>query len=578
MTRSLAPWAPLLDRLHPAVVEGLAPLLPRLAAALPPLPREQHAGDGDPDGIDGLSRRGPYERLLASSWALAEAAPDEFVRRAAEGELAFLRRARRQPVGTWRGIVLIDTGPFVAGTPRLPLLAVVLVLARRIREAGGQPVLAWAGGPEPGLADDLDTIRAWLGTRTRQPPDPDTLRALLRRLEADPERDRLWTVGGAPWVNASPGDALAVRLALPLREAGVALQIGTRTLRLPEVGPEAVRQLLIEPAAPAPVTHDRAYDGVHLVWSADGATLFVVRGAEVVVVPSEGEASEHRLDAPIVGCGLHQGEPAFLLQQGPVLSFAFPLGPRGAWNGAPTAVPRPDALVTSPPRSLSWLPDPRRAPDPRPRAAVLLGDGKALWLLDALDGQVTAVLDAVGFPLVLPDASLVLPVRARGRRPAGLSLLGTADPSASASPSRGLAPTLSDHALVDGIDLPDDPMRLLPGGTHVGVVDVRGALYRLSLDALVAGRGQAEAVSVCPFEGRPLWLGEEGVMVLDGPRLARVGPWSVEVRHTLPARPVVHAVRPGGGVVAVLDVRGRVRRLDAQGPVGAPIPLPRGWA
>ena len=52
------------------------------------------AGDGEPDGYDGIASRGIYERLVTSEWLLADEEPDEFDRRAAMGEHTFTRLAR----------------------------------------------------------------------------------------------------------------------------------------------------------------------------------------------------------------------------------------------------------------------------------------------------------------------------------------------------------------------------------------------------------------------------------------------------------------------------------------------------
>ena len=61
---------------------------------------------GELRGYDGLTRRGSPERLLISEWLLATEAPDEFVRRAAFNEQAFLRPAFRQPQGGRRAVAL----------------------------------------------------------------------------------------------------------------------------------------------------------------------------------------------------------------------------------------------------------------------------------------------------------------------------------------------------------------------------------------------------------------------------------------------------------------------------------------
>ena len=49
----------------------------RLDLAVGPMASEEPLADGDPDGFLGLSRRGPYERLLLTEWLLSTEAPDE---------------------------------------------------------------------------------------------------------------------------------------------------------------------------------------------------------------------------------------------------------------------------------------------------------------------------------------------------------------------------------------------------------------------------------------------------------------------------------------------------------------------
>lgn len=134
--RPLAPWAESLALFPQELAHALGPMIQRLDAAIGPLRIRCQTGEGDPDGYEGLSRRGTFERLLISEWLIAEELPDEFARRSAMGELAFLQPARREPARGRISFALFDAGPEQIGSPRLAHLAALIVLARRAEAAG----------------------------------------------------------------------------------------------------------------------------------------------------------------------------------------------------------------------------------------------------------------------------------------------------------------------------------------------------------------------------------------------------------------------------------------------------------
>src|SRR5262249_50113041 len=123
LPRSLAPWARYLGIFPRETSLAIGPLVQRIALAVGPMRARSLSRAGDPDGFDDLSRRGSYERLLASEWLLADEAPDEFARRAAMGEHVFLSIARREPSGSRVSMALFDAGPNQIGSPRLAQLA-----------------------------------------------------------------------------------------------------------------------------------------------------------------------------------------------------------------------------------------------------------------------------------------------------------------------------------------------------------------------------------------------------------------------------------------------------------------------
>lgn len=207
---TLQPWAELLAMLPRDVAVSLGPWITRLAPVVGPLRVRSRRGAGEPDGYDGLTRRGGYERLLASEWLLADEAPDEFLRRAAMGELAFLERVQRDPARALTSVALFDIGPGQLGAPRVVHLAVLFVLARRAAMAGarfgwgllqkppGSPLPADKGG---GAGLRLDVTRAnvshLLQSRSGAGVSDDDLDAWMKLARDGGDWEDVWVVGGA---------------------------------------------------------------------------------------------------------------------------------------------------------------------------------------------------------------------------------------------------------------------------------------------------------------------------------------------------------------------------------------------
>lgn len=141
LPQSLRPWRDWLQWFSPDQLPLLADLFARLNPLLGPLRGMQQGGVPEPDGLGDLHRRGPYERLLASEWLLADELPDEFLRRAVVGEHLFLAPQYRTHQANRVIVVLFDTGPLQLGGPRLVHLALLILLARRASEAGAE--LRW---------------------------------------------------------------------------------------------------------------------------------------------------------------------------------------------------------------------------------------------------------------------------------------------------------------------------------------------------------------------------------------------------------------------------------------------------
>ena len=228
---ALRPWREPLALLHELVPAGIGPWLSPLRTLFGPMRIPRRARLGDPDGVDGLARRGDYDRLLLSEWAIALDLPDEFLRRAAMGEHVFLAPAFREPHGAHTSVALLDCGPSQLGAPRLAQLAALVVLQQRAVEHGAEFRF---GSLQDGAADlhvfDRSGIASWLAARTWAPPLSDTPGWRMRLDEVDAQDT--WVLGGpdsadvatrlqASWIGITPpASAAHRRLVLRARRFG----------------------------------------------------------------------------------------------------------------------------------------------------------------------------------------------------------------------------------------------------------------------------------------------------------------------------------------------------------------------
>lgn len=242
LPRQLRAWAPHLQVLQRDLAIGLGPWVQRLAAAIGALAGTADPHTGDPDGYDGVIRRGPYERLLPTEWLFAEAAPDEFNRRAATGEHQFYRLATREPNATRRCLVLFDAGPSQLGAPRIAHLAALIVFAARCEAAKAE--LFWGtlqAGPAR-VQEGFSKARAevLLQGRSALEATPEQLQAWLSAPEL--KSDDVWLVGDA----RSPAAPKLNRL-----EVTDVLEVGVRRVDVAVVRPARTRlrlQLDLPPA------------------------------------------------------------------------------------------------------------------------------------------------------------------------------------------------------------------------------------------------------------------------------------------------------------------------------------------
>jgi hypothetical protein len=298
---ALVPWEPWLALFPAELALSLGPMIQRLAAALGPLAVPAHSGHGEPDGFGGLDRRGHYERLLASEWLLAELAPDEFLRRAASSEHAFLRLERREPALARTSVVLFDSGPTQLGGPRLAQLAALIALARRARAAHAS--LAWGvlQAPDVPLHRDVtrETVRALLASRSTSPVTAAHLAAWKTCLGGHDSKDT-WLVGGAAVRRHAWAGVATVELRDLVVPGASELVAGLRTaagrtadvrLPLPD-GPTCVR-LIREPFPPERVApgaparrRTRRVPVTNLVVTNNGERVLAgAKGGGVIVYP-----------------------------------------------------------------------------------------------------------------------------------------------------------------------------------------------------------------------------------------------------------------------------------------------------
>ncbi|MET8525938.1 hypothetical protein [Micromonospora sp. NPDC005172] len=243
---SLAPWAPALSALTSDVALALGPLV-RQIDSLFPSAEDGSAGDGQPDGYSGLATRGVIERLLPSQLLLMRELPDEFVRRAASGELLYLAPATRSAAVRGRVVVLVDTGPEQLGAARLVQLAALVVLHRRAASQGRSLVLGVLGDrPGDWREGDLGgQLAGWLAARRAVEPTPPTVREWTEQLDA---ADQMWLLTG-PHLASQLGDRSRV-LASHEQDwsdegaRSVRVVVGERRLDLPLPGGEVALRVL----------------------------------------------------------------------------------------------------------------------------------------------------------------------------------------------------------------------------------------------------------------------------------------------------------------------------------------------
>lgn len=132
---SLSPWAKHLQIFPEEISLTLGNYVQKISPFISPINSLEEISEGEPNGYDGVARRGIYERLLLSELALADGFGEEFIRRAVMGEHLFLNLAKINPGAKRVTIALFDVGAMQIGAPRIAHLAAFIVLARRAEAA-----------------------------------------------------------------------------------------------------------------------------------------------------------------------------------------------------------------------------------------------------------------------------------------------------------------------------------------------------------------------------------------------------------------------------------------------------------
>ena len=201
---ALRPWAQALELLDGTVQTGVSTWLAPLRSLFGPMASPRRDSDGVPDGYDGISGRGTYDRLLLSEWAVALEVPEEFLRRAAMHEHVFTRPAFVSPQTSSRSVALLDVGPRLLGAPRLAQLAALVVLESRAIAEGGTFSFGTLQHPGAKLRQlEHGSLRDWSEriSWADAPTDPEPNRARLEEHEVT----ECWLIG-APNLRALAAD------------------------------------------------------------------------------------------------------------------------------------------------------------------------------------------------------------------------------------------------------------------------------------------------------------------------------------------------------------------------------------
>jgi hypothetical protein len=368
----LEPWRPWLSLFPADLAAPLGQFLLRLHPQIGALRSAPARNDALPEGVGSIVQRGPYERMLITEWAYADAEPDEFIRRAASGELMFTGPEPAARQRSRRCVALFDAGPGQLGEPRLLHLALFILLARRAEEAGA--VFEWGILQRPSVLyreSGKDGIATLLKARTLTAFDAPA--RLAWEAVIDTATDDVWVVGGPGLEAPRPLRAqVSIGVSLLAEQLDVSLRMlqATRTLSLVLPAPDIGIRLLRSPFEPRASRADiRQSNGRPSLqqpprFAAYGNWLAVAQldGSVVVYhIPDStknkpGKLRRHPAPAAgsVLGAGMFGRSFACIISEGETLSFkGFPCAP--LTTKANTCTRPPAERFRAPPMSARWL-------------------------------------------------------------------------------------------------------------------------------------------------------------------------------------------------------------------------------
>ncbi len=286
LPEALQPWRPWLEWFDQDLALALGDLLRRLNPLIGSFRQGSSGGTPEPQGIDDLRRRGAYERLLLSEWALADEVPEEFLRRAAGGEHLFLAPREMAQLAVPSTVALFDTGPLQLGAPRLVHIALWILLARRAQAAGGR--FLWGSLQTPGVlleGGSATLLKRMLRDRSLEPATTEKARLWQEWAERESlTGGEWWWVGRQPPRDFRATHRVEVTRALTGERLHIVLQEMRRERRMTLALPEAAHAARLLEGAFQSVASSEAHRSVNDGFSLKRAPLVAFGGHHVAVL------------------------------------------------------------------------------------------------------------------------------------------------------------------------------------------------------------------------------------------------------------------------------------------------------
>jgi hypothetical protein len=315
-------WWELLDFLAPDAREDFGRLMAQLDKGM--VTRTALSPTEEPAGWAGVARKGPWERLAPSQWALADAAPEEFARRADEGELAFWDLAQESPEAARSIWIWVDAGPDQLGACRVVQIALLLWLQRACFRSGGEFYWGTVQSPKKGYEQlGADELRVFLAARSVDPPrrPPERLDGL-----------QTWCVGAPEWMTQVPIGIQRVSLR-ELNSDSVELQAFGRHLKLTLPTARRAVRLLRDPLVwqlSSKTSTMPAYSG-RMIFSPNAKKLLIATDEQITVFPIPSSINEP-LGKPRVYKLPWKGEVIALSMNGKAINLVLAKGDKWCFS------------------------------------------------------------------------------------------------------------------------------------------------------------------------------------------------------------------------------------------------------